>query len=67
VIAFRGVVEHHVEDHFKTGGVQVVDHGLKLADLPSGTTGPDCRGVAGMRSEKSDGVITPVIGETTLE
>jgi hypothetical protein len=29
------VVEHHVDDHLETGGVQVADHAPELVYLPA--------------------------------
>ncbi|GIU54843.1 hypothetical protein NicSoilC12_05920 [Arthrobacter sp. NicSoilC12] len=33
VVAFSGVVVHHVQDHFDAGLVQLADHGLEFLHL----------------------------------
>ena len=66
VVALGGVVEHDVEQHLEPGGVQGVDHGLELGDLPARVSGPHCGGVAGVRGEVADGVVAPVVGQAAI-
>ena len=60
VIAFRGVVVDHVEDHLDTRLVKTFDHGLELADVIVGGR------VAALRCKETDGVVTPVVAQPAL-
>ena len=63
VVAFGGVVVHHVQDHFDAGLVQLADHGLEFLHLV-----PDVAGgaVGVLRREEADRVVAPVVVEALL-
>ena len=52
------MVEDHVEDHFDAGAVQGQHHLLELADLAARLAAD---GVAAVRGEKRQRIVTPVI------
>src|SRR5215211_4679891 len=58
VTSFRGVIIDHVENHFDISGVQAAHHRLELGDLWAHLP---AAGIVSMRSEKGNGVVTPVI------
>ena len=60
VVALRGVVVDHVEDHLDAGAVQRLDHALELAHLLALVAG---RGVGGVRREEADRRVAPVVGQ----
>ena len=60
VVALRGVVVDHVEDHLDAGAVQRLDHALELAHLLAADAG---RGVVGERREEADRRVAPVVGQ----
>ncbi len=64
LVAFVGVVEHHVEDHLDAGPVQRLDHVPELADMP-----PEFRrgAVSGVRCEERRGAVAPVVGLAAVE
>ena len=39
VVAFGGVVIHHVEDHFHAGAMVGLDHGFEFVDLLAALSG----------------------------
>src|SRR5690606_40274410 len=59
-IAFSGVVVDDVEDYFQIGIMQVRDHLLEFADLAAGK-------VFGMRREKRNAVVAPVIAHAFFQ
>ena len=64
MIAFSGMVVHHVEDDLDARVVERLDHRLELPDM----VGAIRRGrIANVRREKPDRVIAPIIGETALD
>ena len=58
LVAFRGVVVDHVEDHLDARFVQRPHHGLELLHL---TAGIRARAVLRVGREEADRVVTPVI------
>ena len=63
VVALRGVVVDHVEDHLDALAVQRLDHALELAHLLAVAAG---RRVLGVRAEEADRRVAPVVGEALL-
>ena len=63
VVALRGVVVHHVENHLDAGVVHAAHHALEflhlLAEVPGG-------GVRVVRGEEPDGVVAPVVVQALL-
>ena len=63
VIALRGVVVDHVEDHLDAGAVERLHHLLELvhllAEVPAGR-------VARVGAEEADRVVAPVVGEAAV-
>ncbi len=64
VVALRGVVVDHVEDHLDAGRVQGLDHRLELLHLLAELTGG---GVVGVRGEEAEGVVAPVVAQALVE
>ena len=62
-VGFGGMIEDHVENDFKAGGVQGTDHRLELGNhrLP---TDPRC--IARLRREEGKRVVAPVIDKTLV-
>ena len=60
VIAFRGVIVDHIENHFDAFAVESLHHGLELGHLAAEIAGP---GIARVRTEEIGGVIAPIIAE----
>ena len=63
MVAFRGVVVDHVEDHFEPGRVEGAHHHLELADALQRLQG---RGEAEVRGEIRERVVAPVIAQALL-
>jgi hypothetical protein len=63
VVALRGVVVDHVEDHLDARGVEVLDHLLELGDRPQ----PGRARVLRVRCEVGDRVVAPVVGQAALD
>ncbi len=61
------MVEHDVEYYFEPGTVQCVDHRLELSDLSPGPASAGCGRIGLVRSEKTDGVVAPIIREPPVE
>lgn len=57
-VALGSVVVDHVQNHLQTGLVEASDHLLEFAQGLLGLVG-----VAGVRREKPDGVVAPVVGQ----
>ena len=64
LVALGGVVVDHVEDHLEAGRVQRLDHLLELDDLLAVVAGA---GVAALRGEVADAVVSPVVGQALLD
>ncbi len=64
LVALGGVVEHDVQQHFEPGGVQRLDHGPELVDLPAGDRR---RRVFAVRGEIADRVVSPVVAQALVE
>ena len=64
VVALRGVVVDHVEDHLDPALVERLDHALELADLLAGLAG---RRVRRVRREVADRGVAPVVLQAALE
>jgi hypothetical protein len=63
-IPFPGMVVNHIEDHLYAGLMEVPHQGLEFLHLASGkTTGA----IGGLRGEKTDGVVAPIIGQSLLQ
>ena len=63
VVAFGGVVVHHVEDDLHAGVVVGLDHRFELVDLFAALPGA---GVGVVRGEEADGVVSPVVAQPLL-
>ena len=63
MVAFGGVVVHHVEDDFHAGAMVGLDHGLEFVDLLAAFPGG---GVGVVRREEADGVVAPVVRQALL-
>ena len=63
VVALRGVVVDHVEDHLDAGPVERLHHLLELVDLLAEVPG---RRVARVGAEEPDRVVAPVVGEAAV-
>ena len=57
-VAFRGVVEHHVENDLDPGAMQFLDRRLEFVDLHAERSGDS---EAGLRRKEIDGAVAPVI------
>ena len=64
VVALGGVVVDHVEDDLDAGRVQRLDHAPELLHL---LAEPAQRGVAVVRGEEADGVVTPVVAQPQVD
>ena len=60
VVAFGGVVVHHVEDDFHAGMMVCLDHGFEFVDLFAALSGA---GIRVVRGEEADGVVSPVVAQ----
>ena len=58
VVAFGGVVVHHVQDDFDVFFVQSADHGLELLHLAAGRGAGRVLGVGG---QEADCVVAPIV------
>ena len=61
VVAFGGMVVHHVENHFHAGAMIRLDHGFEFVYLFAALPGT---GVGVMRCEEADGVVAPVVAQS---
>src|SRR5258706_8493307 len=59
MIAFRSVVVDDIQNHFESRRMQSLDHGLELAD------GVRCQ-IPGLKCQKSDGVVPPIVAQAAL-
>ena len=64
LVALGRVVVDDVEDDFESGGVQAAHHQLELLHR---LARPSVRGVFGVRREKAQRVVAPVIGQPLLD
>ena len=64
MVAFGGVVVHHIQNHFNAVAVQFPDHILKFGDLPARLAR---RTVFGVGRKKPDGIVAPVIAQSFVE
>ena len=60
VIAFGGMVEHHVEDHLHAGSVERLHH---VAELVQGAERIGAGAVGRMGSKEGERAVAPVVGE----
>ena len=58
LVAFSGVVKHHVQKHLNTGPVQLLDEVLELIGLHAQFAG--CR-IAGLGGEEANRAVSPVL------
>ena len=61
MVAFRGVIEHHIKDHFDAGPMQRLDH---VAELVHRTERIQARAIGAVRREEGNWCITPVIHQS---
>jgi hypothetical protein len=67
VIALASVVVNHVEDHLDVCCVQLPHHQLELRDdLMRSRSGGAHHGVAVVRGQERDGVVIPVVPQTSF-
>ena len=64
VVAFGGVVVHHVEDDLDAVLMKRPDHGLEFGHR---TAGPPVRGVLVVRGEEPEGVVAPVVSQPQVQ
>ena len=62
LVALRGVVVHHVQDHLDAGIVQARHHLLELGEHERGN-----RRIARIGGEETDAVVAPVVGQPLVQ